>query len=90
MTAHRQIAVALGYQSDSMAAPTVVAKGGGLMAERILQIAKEQGIPIKSDEGLASSLHQLDLGTLIPEELYEAVAELLAFMMEMERGGISP
>ena len=81
----RQIAVALGYDGEQMHAPKVLAKGGGFMAERILEIAKEQGIPIQKDESLAASLHQLDLGTIIPEELYAVVAELLAFMMKMEQ-----
>ncbi len=81
----RQVAVALGYDSDTMPAPKVLAKGGGVIADKIIALAKEQGIPIQSNEALVSSLQQLDLGVIIPEELYEAVVELLVFMMQLEK-----
>jgi flagellar biosynthesis protein len=80
----RQLAVALGYRAEE-GAPKVLAKGGGYMAEKIVALAREQGISITSDEALVESLHQLDVGTLIPEELYEAVVEILVFIAKMEK-----
>jgi type III secretion protein U len=71
------IAVALRYDADGEAAPVVVAKGERLVAERIKQIAREAGVPIFRDVGLARSLVELSEGGEIPPELYEAVAEIL-------------
>ncbi|OLB61057.1 MAG: flagellar biosynthesis protein FlhB [Nitrospirae bacterium 13_2_20CM_2_61_4] len=73
------LAVALKYDGIRMAAPTVVAKGAGYIAERIRQVAAEHGVPIIENKPLARSLHKLvDLGREIPSELYQAVAEILA------------
>jgi flagellar biosynthesis protein FlhB len=71
------LAVALRYDRDAMAAPQVVAKGERLLAERIKEIAREHGVPIFQDVPLARSLARLELGDEIPEELYQAVAEVL-------------
>jgi type III secretion protein U len=71
------IAVALRYDADGDAAPVVVAKGERLVAERIKQIAREAGVPIFRDVGLARALVELSEGGEIPPELYEAVAEIL-------------
>ena len=71
------IAVALRYDADGDAAPVVVAKGERLVAERIKQIAREAGVPIFRDVGLARALVELAEGGEIPAELYEAVAEIL-------------
>ena len=76
----RQLAVALRYDQDQDASPRVLAKGNGLVAARILELARERGIPVKSDADLAQALAQLDLGEMIPAELYPAVAEVLAFV----------
>jgi len=82
----RQVAVALGYQPGSGAAPRVLAKGFGDMAEHILELARENGIPVHEDSDLAEVLSRLDAGSQIPEELYEAIAEVLAFMYRMNTG----
>jgi flagellar biosynthesis protein FlhB len=71
------IAVALRYDADGDAAPVVVAKGERLVAERIKQIAREAGVPIFRDVGLARALAELAEGGEIPAALYEAVAEIL-------------
>jgi len=76
------LAVALKYDGIRMAAPTVVAKGAGYIAERIRQVAAEHGVPIIENKPLARSLHKLvDLGREIPSELYQAVAEILALIL---------
>lgn len=76
----RQLAVALRYNEDKEAAPRVLAKGQGNVADKILDIAREQGIPIRDDPDLVEALAKLDVGSLIPAELYPAVAEVLAFV----------
>ena len=76
----RQLAVALRYNEDKEAAPRVLAKGQGKVAQKILDIARSQGIPVRDDPDLVESLAQLDVGSLIPTELYPAVAEVLAFV----------
>ncbi len=76
----RQIAVALRYNEDKEAAPRVLAKGQGNVADKILDLAKSQGIPIREDPDLVEALAKLDVGSLIPTELYPAVAEVLAFV----------
>lgn len=76
----RQLAVALGYDMDKNAVPKVLAKGAGKVAAKILELAKENHIPIREDADLVQALAQLDLGEFIPEELYPAVAEVLAYV----------
>ena len=72
-------AVALKYESSKDHAPKVTAKGAGLVAEKIIDLATKQGIPISEDPDLVGALMQLDFQEEIPEELYRAVAEVLAF-----------
>jgi len=82
------IAVALRYDGARMAAPVVVAKGAGYVAERIRAVAAEHGVPIYENQPLARSLHKLvDLGGEIPGDLYQAVAEILALVMRA-RGAV--
>lgn len=76
----RKKAVALRYDPEIDPAPRVVAKGRGVLAERILAIAKENGIPVHEDSDLVEILGALDAGRLIPEPMYAAVAEILAFL----------
>lgn len=76
----RQLAVALRYNEDKEAAPRVLARGAGGVAQKILDIAKEQNIPVREDPDLVEALAKLDVGSLIPTELYPAVAEVLAFV----------
>ncbi len=81
------IAVALRYKSNEMEAPKVIAKGAGFIAERIIMIAREHGIPIVEDKPLARALYKLKIDSYIPEELYRAVAKLLAYIYKL-RGTI--
>lgn len=75
----RKQAVALAYEPNSShPAPEVVAKGSGLVADRILALAKEHGVAIHEDRDLVEVLSKLDLGQQIPDTLYTAVARILA------------
>ena len=86
---NRALAVALAYASGS-AAPKVVAKGRGLIAEAIIERAHENGIFVHESPELVSLLLQLDLDSHIPPQLYIAVAELLAWLYQLETGGTAP
>jgi flagellar biosynthesis protein len=70
-------AAALRYEGKD--APRVVATGRGLIADRILEAAREAGVPVREDAALAEALSKLELGREIPEALYQAVAETLAW-----------
>ena len=77
-------AVALSYEvSDS--APRVVASGTGVVAERIIEKAKENKVPVHEDAKLANTLSKLDIGDAIPPELYGVVAEILVFVDQMDK-----
>ena len=78
-------AVALKYQTDKDPAPKVSAKGEGLVAERIIALAKENNIPIKEDPDLVQILSHVDLNKEIPTSVYKVVAELLAFVYKLNR-----
>lgn len=80
-------AVALKYQAGTMDAPKVVAKGKGYVAENMLKTAKEHAIPIQEDPSLVEVLGKLDLDQQIPPELYQVVAEILAFVYRLDKGG---
>lgn len=76
-------AIALSYEAGEEA-PKVLATGKGYLAERIVERAKEANIPIHQDEKIADALAGLDIGEYIPKELYEAVAEILVFVGNMD------
>jgi flagellar biosynthesis protein len=78
-------AVALAYR-ETDAAPRVVAKGRGLIAEEIIARAREHGVYVHESPELVSLLLQIDLDQRIPPQLYVAVAELLAWLYRVERG----
>ena len=77
-------AIALEYD-PSQDAPKVVASGRGLLAERILEKVKEANVPIHKDTKLADTLSRLEIGEMIPPELYEVVAEILVFVDAMDK-----
>lgn len=79
----KKTAVALEY-SPGEQAPKVVATGQGILAEKIIDVAKEANVPVHKDEKLARSLSMLDIGEYIPPELYSIVAEVLVFVDSME------
>ncbi len=77
-------AVALEYNRNEKA-PKVVASGRGYLAEKIVDKANEEDIPIHKDEKLAKDLSKLDIGDYIPPELYQVVAEVLVFVDTMDK-----
>ncbi len=78
-------ATALGYDPEIDNAPRVIASGKGILAEKIIKLAKENGIPIREDPLLAEALARVDIGQAIPPELYKLVAEILAFIYRVEK-----
>ena len=76
-------AVALKYKPLEDKAPKVTAKGAGVVAEKIIALAKKHGIPVKDDPDLVEVLSKLDIEAEIPAGVYVAVAEILAFIYSM-------
>jgi flagellar biosynthesis protein len=85
----QQLAVALAYQEDE-GAPRVVAKGRGLIAQAILERAREAGVYVHESRELVALLMQVDVDDRIPPQLYVAVAELLAWLYRLEQGAAWP
>ncbi len=77
-------AVAIAYEPGE-AAPKILATGKGKVAEKIIKTAKENKVPTYKDNKLASTLSKLQIGDMIPPELYEVVAEILVFVDDMDR-----
>lgn len=77
-------AIALSYELGEEA-PKIVATGKGILAEKIIEKAKETDVPIYQDSKLAKTLSKLEIGESIPPELYEVVAEILLFVDDMDR-----
>lgn len=78
-------AIALEYNPNEGDAPKVIASGRGALAERIIEKAKESAVPIHRDDKLADTLSRLEIGDMIPPELYEVVAEILVFVDSMDK-----
>jgi flagellar biosynthesis protein len=79
-------AVALHYDREIQGeAPRIKAKGTGFVAEQIIELAKDNNIPIQEDPALVEILSRLDLDQQIPAELYEVVAEILAMVYQLEK-----
>ena len=76
-------AVALQYDTGS-SAPVIVASGMGYMAEKIVEVAADSGVPIYEDNSLATILTQLKLGQEIPEELYKAIVEIYVYFLHFD------
>ena len=77
-------AIALEYD-PSEEAPKILATGKGVLAEKIIEKAQEAGVPLHRDDQLADTLSRLDIGDMIPPELYEVVAEILVFVDAMDK-----
>ena len=85
----RPSAVALRYQPEAPfldAAPRLVAKGQGFLADRILELARQHGVPIQRDPDLLATLEPLDVNSLIPPDLFQAVAVVLATLYRANKG----
>ena len=81
----RKEAIALSYNPQESNSPVVKAKGKGKIAENILAKAKEHDVPIYEDPNLVQLLGQLDMNESIPEDLYQAVAEVFSFIYHLDR-----
>lgn len=77
-------AVAISYEPGD-AAPKILATGKGALADKIIEKAKESNVPLHKDGKLADTLSKLQIGDMIPPELYEVVAEILVFVDHMDR-----
>ena len=77
-------AIALEYNPEEDA-PKVIATGRGVLAERIIERAKESAVPVHRDDKLADTLSRLEIGEMIPPQLYEVVAEILVFVDAMDK-----
>ena len=77
-------AIALAYDPEEDA-PKVIASGRGQLAEKIIEKAKEHDVPVHRDDKLADTLSRLEIGDMIPPELYEVVAEILVFVDAMDK-----
>lgn len=84
MEEKKKTAVALRYMPGDEA-PEIVASGKGALAERIIDKAKESDVPLYEDNKLADTLSKLDIGDMIPPELYGVVAEILVFVDSMDK-----
>ena len=78
-------AIALRYDQGQDVAPPLVATRQRLVADKIVDLARESGVPVESNPDLADALAQVELGTAIPEELYPVVAEMLVFISRMNK-----
>ena len=76
-------AVALSYDAGDQA-PKILATGKGYVAEKIIEAAREENVPVHKDEKLAGTLSKLEIGDYIPKELYGVVAEILVFVDRVE------
>lgn len=81
----RKEAVVLSYNRENNNVPRIVAKGKGKVAENILEKALEHDIPIQEDSSLVELLGKLEINQAIPEELYQAVAEVFAFIYRLDK-----
>ena len=77
-------AIALSYEFGDEA-PKILATGKGIIAEKIIEKAKESDVPLYKDSKLANTLSKLEIGDMIPPELYTVVAEILVFVDNMDR-----
>ncbi|KAI4448073.1 hypothetical protein C823_002592 [Eubacterium plexicaudatum ASF492] len=77
-------AVALAYEPGEQA-PKILATGKGVLAEKIIDAAKEADVPTYKDDKLADTLSRLEIGEMIPPELYQVVAEILVFVNDMDK-----
>ncbi len=82
MSKSKQKAVALKYNADEDMAPVVIASGYGSIAERIIGIAEQKGIPVFRDDSASSLLCMLEVGSNIPVELYEVIAAIYCQLLQ--------
>lgn len=83
-------ATAITYDRERDLAPRIVAQGRGHLAQRIVELAREHGIPLHEDPDLSALLEALEVGSSLPANLYRAVAEVLCFVHRVSRQGVEP
>jgi len=81
---NRKAAAALQYRINEDNAPKVIAAGHGIIAQRIVELAREHNVPIHEDAELSAILARLDIGSEIPPELYQVIAEILSFVYSLD------
>lgn len=81
----RSLAVALQYEKGSRQAPRVVAKGRGLLADRIVELANESGVVVEANSILAEALSGVELDETIPIELYDAIAVVIGYVLRQSQ-----
>lgn len=79
-------AVALSYDENKNGAPIIVASGMGYVAEKMVEVARESGVPVYEDNSLATMLTQLELGAEIPTELYQAIIDIYVYFLQYVPG----
>ena len=84
ITNPQHLAVAIKYEDSKMHAPRIVAKGAGAVAAKIKEIAKEHSVPIVEDKPIARALFKFEVNSFIPEDLYVAVAKILAYIYKLK------
>ncbi len=77
-------AVALSYDETKKTAPIIVASGMGYLAEKIVEVARDNNVPVYEDNSLATMLTQLELGTQVPEELYQAIVDIYLYFLNYQ------
>lgn len=81
----KKVATALKYDPGTQRAPELIAKGKGVVAENIIEKAKEHDIHMYEDEKLSNQLYNLSIGDAVPPELYNVVAQVLAFIAKLDK-----
>ena len=81
----KDVAIAIKYDREKDNAPRVIAKGMRLRAEKLKEIARQYNIPVMRNVGLANALYRVEVGQEVPEELYDAVAEVLNFVFVLKQ-----
>lgn len=77
-------AVALKYDINKNTAPVVIASGSGYIANKVVEIAEDNGVPIYKDDSLSILLSQLDIGSEIPEELFSAIVDIYIYFLNFK------
>lgn len=83
LASFKNTAVALKYDPDKDSAPKVTAKGKGYIARKIIELAREKGIPVREDPDLLELLYTIELNEEIPPELYKIIAEVLSLIYKV-------
>lgn len=77
-------AVALKYNAQKNNAPVVIASGSGYIADKVVEIAEENGVPVYRDASLSALLSQLEIGSEIPEELFSSIVEIYVYFLNFK------